>query len=215
MDTGGRRGPQIPRNHLGGPSDANVMGMPARLHSYSFRDYLQVEEMSGVKHEYLDGEIYAMAGGSVLHAALSAAVLAALHRQLAGRCRVYSSDLRVRVRETGLASYPDVTVVCGAIETDPESADTVVNPTLVVEVLSPATMEYDLGEKFEHYRRIPSLAAAVFLWQDRRQIEVRERTGGAWNAAVVGPGGAAAVAAVAVDLEVDALYADAGAGPPT
>ena len=191
------------------------MSVSVRHHRHSFQDYLAVEEVSTVKHEYLDGEIYAMAGGSVLHAALSAAVLAAFHRQLAGRCRVYSSDLRVRVRETGLASYPDVTVVCGAIETDPESPDTVVNPSILVEVLSPATMEYDLGEKFEHYRRIPSLAAVLYLWQDRRQIEVRERTGGAWKTAIVGPGGTVALATAALGLEVDALYSDAGAGPST
>jgi Uma2 family endonuclease len=95
------------------------MSVSVRHHRHSFRDYLAVEEISTVKHEYLDGEIYAMAGGSVLHAALSAAMLAALHRQLGGRCRVYSSDLRIRVRATGLASYPDMTVVCGAAETDP------------------------------------------------------------------------------------------------
>src|SRR5438128_717933 len=121
------------------------MAVPVRLHHHSFRDYLAVEEVSTVKHEYLDGEIYAMAGGSVLHAALSAAMVAALHAQIRGRCRVYSSDLRIRVRATGLATYPDVSVVCGPVKTDPESDDTVVNPTAVVEVLSPGTIDYDLG----------------------------------------------------------------------
>ena len=170
-----------------------------------------MEEISTVRHEFLDGEIYAMAGGSVLHAALSAAALAALHRQLAGRCRVYSSDLRVRVLATGLASYPDVTIVCGAAEMDPENRDTVVNPTAVVEVLSPGPMDYDLGEKFEHYRRIASLAAVVYVWQDRRQIEVRERTREGWKVTVVATGGMAPVDALGARLEVDALYVDAGA----
>jgi len=188
------------------------MSAPVRHHRHSFQDYLAVEEVSTVRHEFLDGEIYAMAGGSVLHAALSAAVLASLHRQLAGRCRVYSSDLRIRVRSTGLASYPDVTVVCGAAQTDPENADTVVNPTVVVEVLSPGTMDYDLGEKFEHYRRIPSLAAVIYLWQDRRQIEVRERRQDEWKVTLVAGGSTAALDAIACRLEVDALYADAGAG---
>ena len=73
-----------------------------------------------------------------------------------------------------MASYPDVTVVCGKAEADPESKETVVNPTVVVEVLSPATIDYDLGEKFDHYRQIPSLKAVVHVWQDRRQIEIRE-----------------------------------------
>jgi Uma2 family endonuclease len=187
------------------------MSVSVRHHQHSFRDYLAVEEISRVKHEYLDGEIYAMAGGSILHAALSAAMLAELHRQLGGRCRVYSSDLRIRVRATGLASYPDVTVVCGAAETDPESGDTVVNPRLVVEVLSPGTMEYDVGEKFEHYRQIASLEAVVYVSQDQRRIEVRENLAGTWRTSLSGPSQRATIAALGVEIDVDALYADAGA----
>ncbi len=188
------------------------MGVPMRLHHYSFKDYLAVEESNPVRHEFLDGEIYAMAGGTMLHAALSAAVLTALGTQLAGRCRTYTSDLRVRVLATGLASYPDVTVVCGKAEADPESKETAVNPTLVVEVLSPATIDYDLGEKFEHYRRIPSLQAVLYVWQDRRQIEIRTRTAGdEWQVKVVGAGAIARLEPLGCALEVDALYASAGA----
>jgi len=187
------------------------MSVSHRLHRYSFRDYLGVEEVSAVKHEFLDGEIYAMAGGSVLHAVLSASALAALHAQLKGRCRVFSSDLRIRVMATGLASYPDVTLVCGPVETDPESVDTVVNPTLVVEVLSPGTMDYDLGEKLEHYRRIPSLTAVVYIWQDKRQIEVRERRDGAWATVAAGAGAEVSIESLACRFDVDNLYADAGA----
>jgi Uma2 family endonuclease len=192
-------------------ADATVMSVSVGHHRYSFQEYLAVEEVSTVKHEYLDGEIYAMVGGSVLHAALSAATVAALHRQLGGRCRVYSSDLRVRVRATGLASYADVTVICGAVETDPENENTVVNPALIVEVLSPSTTDYDLGEKFEHYQQIPSLAAVLYVWQDRRQIEVRMKTNDTWKTSTVGPGATATVSSLAIDLAVDALYADAGA----
>jgi Uma2 family endonuclease len=192
-------------------ADATVMRVSVRHHSHSFRDYLAVEEISTVKHEFLDGEIYAMAGGTVLHAALSAAMLAALHGQLGGRCRVFSSDLRIRVRATGLASYPDVTVVCGATETDPESADTVVNPTLVVEVLSPSTMDYDLGEKFDHYRRVPSLMAVIYVWQDRRRIEIREREANAWKVSVAEGGETAAVTSLGISVLVDVLHAEAGA----
>jgi Uma2 family endonuclease len=189
------------------------MAVPVQLHHHSFKDYLAVEQISTVKHEYLAGEIYAMAGGSILHAALSASVLASLYGQLGGRCRVYSSDLRIRVLATGLASYPDVAVVCGPAETDPESADTVVNPTAVVEVLSPGTIDYDLGEKFEHYRQIPSLQAVVYVWQDRSQIEVRERSGtGTWRAQTTsGPRGVASVNALRCNIDLGALYLEAGA----
>jgi Uma2 family endonuclease len=157
------------------------MGVPMRLHHYSFKDYLLVEEMNPVRHEYLDGEIYAMAGGSMLHAALAGAVLGSLDAQLAGRCRVFTSHLRIRALATGFAGYPDVTVVCGDATTDPENKETVTNPTVVIEVLSPATIDYDLSEKFEQYRRIPSLRAVVYMWQDRKQIEVRARTGDVWR----------------------------------
>jgi Uma2 family endonuclease len=183
-----------------------------RLHHHSFKDYLAVEEMNPVRHEFLDGEIYAMAGGTILHAALTVAVSSALHRQLAGRCRVFSSDLRIRSLATGLACYPDVTVVCGNVETDPESKETVANPMVVVEVLSPATIDYDLGEKFEHYRRIPSLTAVVYVWQDRRQIEVRARAvSHDWRVEVAGRGAVAQLEQLGCALDVDALYADAGA----
>lgn len=183
-----------------------------RLHRYSFQDYLAVEEVSRVKHEFLDGEIYAMAGGSVLHAALSAAVLAALHNQLRGRCRVYSSDLRIRVLATGLASYPDVTVVCGTVIADPKDADTVTNPTALVEVLSPSTADYDLGEKFEHYKQAPSVRAVVYVWQDWRQIELRERAAdGSWRIQTVGHGQHVLIESLECRLDVNALYDEAGA----
>jgi Uma2 family endonuclease len=186
------------------------MSVPVRLHRHSFRDYLAVEEISTVKHEFLDGEIYAMAGGTMLHAALAAAIMGSLDNQMAGRCRVFTSDLRIRVQATGFAGYPDVTVVCGDAKTDPESKETVTNPTVVIEVLSPATIDYDLGEKFENYRQIPPLQAVVYLWQDCRQIEVRARTGEMWRTETFGPGGVAAIEALACTLDVSALYDRAG-----
>jgi len=187
------------------------MGLVAQRHRHSFTDYLVVEEMSQVKHEFLDGEIYAMAGGSILHAGLTASVLGALHAQLRGPCRVYSSDLRIRAGATGLASYPDVSVVCGDPELDPESKETVANPVAVVEVLSPSTIDFDLGEKFEHYQKIPSLCTVVYVWQDRRQIEVRQRVGADWQSRVFGAGERARLEVLGCDLDVDAVYMDAGA----
>ena len=193
-------------------SDANVMTVPRQLHHYSFRDYLLVEERNPIRHEFLNGEIYAMAGGTILHAALTVAASSALHRQLAGRCRVFSSDLRIRALATGLACYPDVTVVCGGVETDPESKETVANPAVVVEVLSPATIDYDLGEKFDHYRQIPSLRAVIYVWQDRRQIEIRERTAnGEWHSNIGGVATTLPIEDLRVAIDVDALYTDAGA----
>jgi len=182
---------------------------------YTWADYLALEAASNVKHEYLDGQIYAMAGGTPDHAALQAAVLGLLVPQLlAGRCRAYSADLRVRVLATGLATYPDVSVVCGARELDPENKNTVTNPTLLLEVLSPSTEEYDRGEKFEHYQRIPSLGTYVLVSHRERSVEVWSRAAtGRWTAVVAHEGDVAALAAIGASLDVRALY-EAAAEPP-
>jgi Uma2 family endonuclease len=168
-----------------------------------------------VRHEFLEGEIYAMAGGSPLHAALAMAVGARFVDALrGGPCRVFSSDLRVRVPQTGLVTYPDVTVVCGEVKGDPGSSETVINPLAVVEVLSDSTMDYDLGEKFEHYKRLDTLKAVVYLWQTERRIEARQRdAGGAWAAAAYGAGEVAHIEALGCGLDVDAVYGDAGSPP--
>jgi Uma2 family endonuclease len=148
------------------------MTLPAPRHRYSFKEYLELEEVARVRHEFYRGEIYAMAGGTPEHAAMAAAITAILGRQLDPKsCRAYSSDLRVRVLATGLATYPDVTVICGASQRDPESATHVTNPKLVVEVLSHSTADYDRDEKLEHYRQIPSLDVLV-SWNFRHIVRL-------------------------------------------
>src|ERR1700686_1044345 len=120
------------------------MTVPVHQINYTYSEYVAFEASSNVKHEFLDGQIYAMAGGTPEHAALAAAVIGLLFPQLrGGRCRPYDADLRVRVRATGLSSYPEATVVCGLPVRDPDDPDGVTNPTLIVEVVSPSTEEYD------------------------------------------------------------------------
>jgi len=174
---------------------------------YSFRDYVRVEEDSGVKHEYLDGQIYAMAGGTAEHALLAAVISSELTVALhGGRCRVYTSDLRVRVRKTGLSTYPDVTVVCGPREPDPEDANTVTNPIVLVEITSKSTEKYDRGEKYDHYKQIRSLREYVLVSQRERTIEVRRRTARGWTSHVARAGEKAVLKSVDVTLDVDAVY---------
>jgi Uma2 family endonuclease len=115
------------------------MVAPVKRHRYTYNDYVALERMSNVKHEFIDGDIYAMAGGSPEHAELQVRVSTALGTQLGDRCHVYSSDLRVRVLATGLGTYPDVSVLCGPVERDLEEKTAVVNPTVIVEVLSNST----------------------------------------------------------------------------
>jgi len=174
---------------------------------YTFSEYVRLEEVSNVKHEYLDGHIYAMAGGSPEHAALQASVSARLFMKLeGGPCRVYSPDLRVRVAATGLTTYPDVTVICGPLERDPADPNTVVNPTLIVEVLRPRTEEYDRGEKFENYKQIAALNEYVLVNYSERRIEVWRRDQGEWSRSTAGSGESIRLESIDCAIAVDDVY---------
>lgn len=182
------------------------MSAPAR-HRHNYAEYLELDELSNVKLEYLDGEIFAMAGGTPEHAALAMNVGIALASVRDRGCRLFSSDLRVRVLGTGLAAYPDLTVVCGPLERDPDSRTTVVNPTLIVEVLSDSTQDYDRGEKAEHYRMIPALRACLLVSHQRPSVEVWQRDAdGDWSLAVHGPGAVIELPGLGVTLAVDEVY---------
>jgi len=182
------------------------MARPARHVRYTLADYVATEAASPLKHEFLDGHIYAMAGGTPEHAALAAAVTRLL--ALPRGCRIYSSDLRVRVAATGLVTYPDVTVVCGRLERDPEDVLAICNPTVLVEILSPRTADYDRGEKWEHYQQLASLRAYLLVDWERPMIEVRARptADAPWTSTVAGPGGTARVAVLEAALVVDEVY---------
>jgi Uma2 family endonuclease len=152
--------------------------------AFSVADYVALEEMSIVKHEFLDGVVYAMAGGSPEHAAVAANVIRLLGTALTGRkCRVYTSDLRIRVKSTGLITYPDTSVICERVDLDSEDTKghTATNPTLLVEVLSPSTEEYDRGEKLTHYKQIPSLREVALVAHDEQRVDLWRRTGKRWT----------------------------------
>ncbi len=182
-----------------------------RLHRYTFQEYLALEASSTVRHEFFAGEIYAMAGGTPRHAALSMAVGAALLAQVrGGPCRVHSSDLRVRALATGLTTYPDVTVVCGPYETDAQDKNTVLNPRLLVEVTSDSTEDYDRGEKLESYQRIASVEAVVLVSHREHLIEVFERQAdSSWRRSEARSGASLKLAGLGVTLTVDDIYAAA------
>jgi len=184
------------------------MSSPAHGIHYSFSDYLALEASSNVKHEFLEGQIYGMAGGTPEHAALKAAVTGLLFPQIrGGRCRAHDADLRVRVLDTGLATYPDITVVCGPRERDPEDPNAVTNPILIVEVLSKSTEDYDRGDKFEHYKRIPSLAQYVLISHRVREVEVWTRgVDGAWTSSISAAGERAELGSIQATLDVAEVY---------
>jgi len=192
--------------------------MPALTRRMTYAEYLAAEERSFEKHEFLDGEVHAMSGGTPEHGALAMAFGAALGSALLGRsCRVFSSDVRVRVKATGLAAYPDISVVCGKLETDDEDPNAITNPVLLVEVLSDSTEARDRGEKAAHYRLIPTLREYVFVSQGRRRIEVyRRNEANRWELFEFEAGAKADLASVGCAIAVDDVYRDplaaAGAG---
>ena len=142
------------------------------------QEYLVRERRAETKSEYLRGEVFAMSGASREHNLIAANTARQLGNQLRDRkCEVYQSDMRVKVSPTGLYTYPDVTVVCGAPEFEDAEVDTLLNPKVLVEVLSPSTADYDRGGKFTHYRRLPSLQEYVLISQDRPLIEHYVRQG--------------------------------------
>ena len=183
----------------------------------TFAEYLALEAASETKHEFLNGEIFAMAGGTPEHGALTANVIRLLGTALIDRpCIVYTSDVRIRVLATGLRTYPDVSVACGSIERDPEDKNTIVNPVALVEVLSDSTEAYDRGEKFAHYRRIPSLRDYLLVSQHESRIEhYRRNDDGTWTLRDVELAGVVQLS-IGCELSVSAVYrnplAPAGSG---
>jgi Uma2 family endonuclease len=182
------------------------MSTARRLH-HSYEEYLRVLEVSPVKLEYCEGEIYAMAGGTPAHAELSASATRFLGNALIGRCRLSSSDLKVRIEATDLTTFPDATVVCGERQVSPHDRNAVVNPTLLVEVTSPSSEDYDRGEKLSHYRQISSLRVVLLLSHRRSQVTVLERSSDGWEQREVRLGETLCLSSPNLSLSVDELYA--------
>lgn len=183
--------------------------MRAPHHRYTWQEYVALERASNLRHEFFEGEIFAMAGGTPEHAALAAVVIGELIRQLEGKpCRPYTSDLRIRVPATGLCTYPDVSVICGKPETDPDDANSVVNPTVLVEVLSDSTEAYDHGEKFDSFRKLPSLEEYVLVSHREVLVEVFRRTpSGPWSRLEARTHASAKLESIGCELAVDRVYA--------
>ena len=135
-------------------------------------EYLAHERKAEYKNEYFDGAIYAMTGASREHNLIDTNIIGELRQRLKGKpCEVYPSDMRIRIPSVGLYTYPDAVVVCGEPKFEDAHVDTLLNPTLVVEVLSPSTESYDRGKKFGYYRSIESLAEYLLVAQDEHKVE--------------------------------------------
>ncbi|HEY8597874.1 MAG TPA: Uma2 family endonuclease [Thermomicrobiales bacterium] len=149
--------------------------------------YLDLERQGAEKHEYIDGTLVAMVGGSEQHGLIQVGISSLLRAALRSRgCYVYPSDVRIGIPAANIYTYPDISVVCGPRQFAGERRDTLLNPILLVEILSPSTERYDRGKKFAHYRRIPTLQEYVLVAQDAPLIEhyVRQPDG-TWRWAAV------------------------------
>jgi Uma2 family endonuclease len=144
------------------------------------QEYIAFERTSMIKHEYFDGHIYAMTGASRRHNLIAGNTLAALHSQLRkGPCQIFPSDMRVKIQKTGLYTYPDLVIICGEAQFTDDALDTLHNPLVLIEILSPSTERYDRGMKAQQYRMIESLRDYMLIAQDAYHIEhyARQDTG--------------------------------------
>lgn len=144
-------------------------------------EYLELERQAEAKGEYWDGRVYAMGGASRNHARIVSNLIGILYRDLRGsKCNIYSSDLRLHIPSTGLYTYPDVIATCGEEKYLDQQFDTLLNPLLIVEVLSDSTQDYDRGRKFESYRSIESLQEYLTVAQDKPLVEQWTRQPQGW-----------------------------------
>jgi len=182
------------------------MSTTARQVHYTYAEYVAMEEASSIRHEYLDGEIYAMAGGSPDHAALAAAIIARLSPQLPPGYRVFTSDLRVRIPATGLSTYPDAAVIYGRTVRASDDALAVVNPVILVEVTSDSTEAYDRGGKLNHYHQLPSVGYVLIASHREPRLTLHEREKEGWSTTDTRSGETVALADLSVRLAVDEVY---------
>lgn len=187
--------------------DMVIPGRPR--HRYTYAQYVALERESPTKHEFFDGEIYAMAGGSEDHSAIAANVVAALVGAVGERpCRVHTSDLRIYVEAVGLTTFPDGSVICGPMQQHAPSPNaTALNPIILLEVTSDSSEEYDTGAKFEAYQTIPALREVILVSHRERRITIHRRdTAGRWVMRAAIAGGRVAVESLGAELIVDAIY---------
>ena len=183
--------------------------MSEAIPKLSPEDYLVLERSSPIRHEYLNGDVFMMGGASAAHSLITANLTSELRQALKKEpCRVYANDLRVKVADSNLYTYPDVVVTCGAERFDDAQKDTLLNPLVLIEVLSDSTEAYDRGNKFAHYRKLESLKHYLLVEQRKAHVECYSRQGdGGWI--LTEAGGLEAVidiAALECKLELAEVY---------
>lgn len=205
------------RGTLKSAKEYGAMSAAPQLEYMTPAEYLAVERQAEHRHELFNGIVVAMAGGSIRHSILTMNMGVLLHHALAPRgCLIGSSDTRVRIPNASSYFYPDVVVMCETPQAEDEHDDVLLNPTAVVEVLSPSTEAYDRGAKAEAYRSMPSLHTLIFVSQDRHSVDWFERQGDFWAFhEAIGLDAAAVFGLLNVTVPLAELYAGVELQPPT
>jgi len=176
-------------------------------HDHTYAEYLLLEEESNTRHEYFDGEIYAMAGGTPDHAALAATVLAIIRAQLPRGGRTYTSDLRLRV-SARVSTYPDGTVICGGSERATDDPIAVINPSILIEVTSNSTEKFDRTDKVAYYQTIPTLREIVIVSHREPRLTLHRREEQQWTVEEAVSGQSIKLESIGGKLIVDDVYRD-------
>ena len=188
----------------------------AEVKRYSAAEYLAFERKSDTKHEFYRGELFAMSGGAASHSLIASNLIRAMGNALSDRpCVVHTSDLRVAC-PTGLYTYPDVSVVCGKVEYQDGTQDVLLNPLVLIEVLSPSTEAYDRGTKFKHYQSIESLQEFVLVSQQEARVEhfARRPDSAQWTLTTMSElHGAVSFPALDCSIPMGEIYAKVELGP--
>ena len=171
-------------------------------------EYLAAERRSAHGSEYVNGRVYAMGGASRAHNLIVGNTFAEIRAQLRGRpCEAYVNDMRVKVQRTGMYTYPDVVGLCEEPRLEDEHVDTLLNPALIVEVLSPSTESYDRDETFAHYRRLESLREYVLIAQETCRVEHFRREGDHWVLTEIsGPDAELAISSLGCSIKLRDIY---------
>jgi Uma2 family endonuclease len=187
--------------------------MEAKKHSQlTLEEYLAIEIASDTKHEYHDGDVYALAGGTVEHALISSNILIELGlalRNNSSHCRAINSEVKLRIDTLNKYLYPDAMVICGAIEKSDNDLQSVANPTVIIEVLSKSTEAYDRGDKFFFYKQISSLQDYIIIDQYQPLIDIYSRKSDLWKISrVEGIDQRIPLLSINIELSLQDIYRD-------
>jgi Uma2 family endonuclease len=192
------------------------MAVAKTVHHLTEAEYLEIERRAEYKSEFLDGEMFAMSGGTMPHSLIASNLIAALATHLKGKpCLAFTSDLRVKVEACGLYTYPDVSVACGKPQLEDEHNDVLLNPTVIAEVLSDSREAYDRGKKFAMYRQIPSLCEYLLVSQHEPHIEqyIRQPNGDWTLRDVAGLNGGLTLPSLGITVAMSEVYANVTFAP--